>query len=129
MAIVYLTKEDLVVIHGFLIEEIGGLEGIRDDYILSSAVALPQQHVFGKELYPTLFLKAAVYARSVIMNHPFSDGNKRTGITSAATFLDVNGYTLQCKCGEIEHFAVHVVVDALSIEDIAAWLKKHAVKK
>jgi death on curing protein len=128
VAIVYLSKEDLVVIHGFLIEGIGGLDGVRDDSALSSAVALPRQQAFGKELYPDLFLKAAVYARSVIMNHPFLDGNKRTGITSAATFLDVNGYILHCKRGEIEKFAVSIVVDSLSIEEIALWLRKHAKK-
>jgi len=129
VAIVYLSKEDLVVIHGFLIEGIGGLDGIRDDNALGSAVALPKQQAFGKELYPDLFLKAAVYARSVIMNHPFLDGNKRTGITSAATFLDVNGYVLQCKRGEVEKFAIRVVVSSLSVKEIASWLKKYSKEK
>ncbi len=129
MSFVYLTKEDLVVIHGFIIQETGGLDGIRDHHALASAAELPKQQAFGQDLYQTAFVKAAAYARSIIMNHPFLDGNKRSGITAAGTFLDINGHLLHCKRGEIEKFAVRVVVEALTVEQIAQCLQKRSKKK
>lgn len=122
----YLTPEDIVIIHGFIIRDVGGLDGIRDHHALASAANLAAQRVFGKDLYADVFAKAAVYARSIIMNHPFLDGNKRTGITSAGSFLFLNGYSLICKKGEIEKMAIRIVVKGLDIEAIALWLKKHS---
>lgn len=62
------------------------------------------------------------------MNHPFIDGNKRTGMTSAAVFLENNGYVVTSLEGEIEGFALRVVTEKLGMEVISAWLKKHSKK-
>lgn len=116
----------MVLIHAAVIRRTGGSDGIRDLDLLRSAAALPFQVSFGLELYPTIFQKAAVYARSIMMNHPFVDGNKRTGMNMAITFLQLNNYWFTCPRGSIEDFAVKVVVDKLDIEDIAEWFKLHS---
>jgi death on curing protein len=122
----YLTREDILLIHSILIDETGGVHGVRDSHAISSLIELPKQSAFGKELYPTIFKKAAVYARSIIMNHPFTDGNKRTGITAASVFLEDNGYPLIIREGEIEKFALKIIKEKLDIEAIAAWFKKYS---
>lgn len=122
----YLTKEQILLIHSMLIDETGGSHGVRDYHAIFSLEDLPRQSVFGKELYPTIFEKAAVLARNIIMNHPFVDGNKRTGVTAASVFFENNGYEINVKEGEIEAFAVSVVKNRLSIEDIAKWFEKNS---
>ena len=125
---VYLTAERILQIHSMLIDETGGSHGLRDHNAILSVEQMPQQTAFGKELYPSVFLKAAVYARSIIMNHPFIDGNKRTGVTSAFVFLEWNGYESTAKEGEVEEFALKVVTEKFSLEIIADWFKKHSKK-
>ena len=110
------------------VDETGGLHGVRDHQAILSMEELPKQAVFGKELYPAIFDKAAVYARNIIMNHPFVDGNKRTAMTAASVFLGDNGYQVEAKEGEIEKFALKIVLDKLGIKEIAAWFKKHSKK-
>lgn len=120
----YLTKEQILLIHSMLIDETGGSHGVRDYHAILSLEDLPRQSVFGKELYPTVFEKAAVLARNIIMNHPFLDGNKRTGMTAASVFLENNGYEINVRKGKIEAFALSMVKERLSIKDIAKWFEK-----
>ena len=112
-----------------LIDEYGGSHGIRDKELLLSAEQLPRQAAFGKELYATPFLKAAVYARNIITSHPFFDGNKRTGITCATVFLENNGYVFESREGKLQDYAIVIANDKPSLEDIAAWLKKHSKRQ
>lgn len=109
-----------------LIDEIGGAHGVRDDHILLSLEHTPRQTFDGEELYPTLFLEAALYARNIIQNHPFLDGNKRTGMTAAAVFLNKNGYCFSAHKWEIVKFALKIAKEKLELEKIAAWLKHHS---
>jgi death-on-curing protein len=125
----YLTATQILLIHSMLIDEYGGSHGVRDHATLLSLEHLPAQSAFGKELYPTVFHKAAVYARNIITAHPFLDGNKRTGITAASVFLENNGYTAHAKDGEIEAYAVHIARSKPNLEEIAAWLKTHVKKR
>ena len=118
-----------MLIHSMVVDETGGLHGIRDRNAVLSLENLPRQEVFGKELYPTIFEKAAVYARSIIFNHPFADGNKRTGMTSAVIFLEDNNYEFIAGDGEIEKFALKIISDRLDFADIADWLRRHSKKK
>ena len=111
-----------------LVDEYGGSHGVRDRELLLSVEQLPKQSAFGKDLYPTVFIKAAVYARNIITSHPFFDGNKRTGITCASVFLENNGFTFVAREGELEDSAVHIATTKPSLEDITAWLKKHSKK-
>lgn len=121
----YLTEEQILLIHSLIIDETGGLHGIRDHNALLSLCNLPRQSVFGRELYPTIFIKAAVYARNIIMSHPFLDGNKRSGMTTASVFLENNDHAITAKKGEIEKFALRIIRQKLELEAIADWFKKH----
>lgn len=109
-----------------VIDETGGLHGVRDMDAILGLESAPKQKVFGKELYPTIFEKSAVYIRDIIMRHPFLDGNKRSGMTAAAVFLEDNGHEMVAKEGEIEKFALRVILEKLDLEAIAAWLKANS---
>lgn len=121
-----LTLEQIIAIHALLIGETGGSDGLRDIGRLESVVATQTQEVFGTELYKTVYEKAAALMRCIIADHPFVDGNKRTGILASLAFLDINGRTAGFTQKELEDFAVRVVVDHLDIEIIATWLKDHS---
>ena len=73
---------------------LGGVEGLRSEHGLMSAVFQPQQTVFGEDAYPSLAEKAAAYAFFIAENQPFLDGNKRTAALALTTFLDLNGQEL-----------------------------------
>lgn len=121
----YLEAEEILLIHHQLIERYGGSHGTRDLERIKSAALAPAQHVFGKEQYKSIFEKAAVYARNLITDHPFHDGNKRTGITVAILFLNKNGYAFKANKGEIENFAIQIAIDRLNVDEIALWLTQH----
>lgn len=123
----YLDAEEILLIHHQLVEKYGGMHGTRDLERVKSAAAAPAQHVFGEEQYRTIYEKAAVYARNIIIDHPFLDGNKRTGITSAALFLSRNGINIVVEKGELEKFTVRIATEKLSVGQIASWLKSHAI--
>lgn len=125
----FLTLDDVELIHMQIIDASGGSQGTRDRGRVQSALAAMQQEVFGEELYKTIFDKAAVLLRGIIADHPFVDGNKRTGIMAALVFFNLNGCdTSGLSDKEYEDFAVRVAVDHLSVEDIASWLKTHTIK-
>jgi len=109
-----------------IIDETGGLHGVRDHHAILSLEAAPRQFVFGKELHADVFSKAAVYARNIILHHPFLDGNKRTGIAAASIFLEDNGFVVDSKEKEVEKFALKIVTEKLEIKQIASWLKRHS---
>ncbi|MEK7115204.1 MAG: type II toxin-antitoxin system death-on-curing family toxin [Patescibacteria group bacterium] len=123
----YLTKEQILLIHSLIIDETDGMHGVRDRHIILSLENSPKQSFGGKETYPTPFQKAALYARNIILNHPFIDGNKRTGMTTAIIFLENNDFQISIPQGEIEKFALKIVSEKLDIEDIAAWLEKYCI--
>lgn len=83
----YLTTGDVLAVA----EEIGAGGALRDFGLLDSAVARPQASMFGQDAYPDIWEKAAALMHSIIANHPFVDGNKRTALTSVMAFLDRNG--------------------------------------
>ena len=122
----YLTSEEILRLHFQVVEEYGGSHGVRDENRLASAADAPKQDVFGVEQYDTLYKKAATYMRNIIGDHPFSDGNKRTGTTVAGVFLMRNGIRLTATPKDLEDFAVKVATDRLDVEVIAAWFEAHA---
>lgn len=124
----YFSEGEILLIHNRTVDETGGLHGVRDYNAIQSVVEQPRQAVFGKELYPTMFLKAAVYARNIIAHHPFLDGNKRTGITVASVFLSDNGHAIEAREGEFYGLALHVAEDKWEYEEIAAWFESHTTK-
>lgn len=124
-----LSIEHIVEIHVLVLKQTGGGEGLRDLGRLESVVASQSQEVFGEELYKSLHEKAAALCRGIIADHPFVDGNKRTAMLVATTFLYINGHVFTAKQGELEDFAVQIAVEHLDVPVIAAWLKAHGRKR
>lgn len=124
----YLSLEDILRLHFFVIEDYGGMHGVRSDERLKSVVDAPRQEVFGQEQYGTVYEKAAVYMRNIIGDHPFHDGNKRSGTTAGVVFLMRNGVTLKATPKGLEDFAVKIAVDHLGVDEIADWLEKNSTK-
>lgn len=126
MSYIHLTLEEVLQLHFRVIEDFGGSHGVRDEKRLLSAVAAPQQEVFGQEQYPSLHAMAAVYLRNIIGDHPFSDGNKRTALTVCGVFLARNGRPIVANPKELEEFIVQIAVEHLDVETIAQWLESHS---
>ncbi len=125
----YLNTKDVLLLHHLAIENAGGSHGIRDLNLIESAVNRPRASFAGKDLYPTIFEKAAALCQSLIKNHPFVDGNKRTALYAAMTFLELNGYKFVAEQEEVVEFGVKIDNENLSLAEIAAWFKTHSRKK
>jgi death-on-curing protein len=122
----YLTAEQVLFIHARLVAETGGSHGVRDLGLLLSAVERPQATFGEQDLYPGLCSKAAALLESLVKNHPFIDGNKRTAITSAGLFLRLNGYRLTVDNQQLAVFTLQCAQGALSFEEMTAWFERHA---
>lgn len=120
-----LTEQQILAVHSRMIEITGGSDGVRDRNLLDSALNAPFQTFDGKELYPALLSKAAVMCRSIISNHPFVDGNKRTGIHVMLLFLELNGIELQYSQNELVELGLGVASSNLNSDDILNWLIEH----
>lgn len=125
----YLTAEQVLFIHSRLIDETGGSHEIEDVGPLRSAVARPRATFERKALYPDIFHKTAALMESLIKNHPFVDGNKRTAITSSALFLNLNGYILETDQKELERFTVQTAEEKISLDASAKWFTRVARKR
>lgn len=129
MGVIYITLDEVLAIHDDMIERYGGSFGIRDLGLIQSAIARPQASFGGEDLYPTIIDKAAALFHSLIFNHAFADGNKRTSLTSTARFLHLNGCGLKADEKELINFPLRVENKHLDIEEIAKWLKVHVKKE
>lgn len=121
-----LTGQQVLAIHSRMIKMTGGPDGVRDESLLDSALNAPFQTFDGKELYPALLSKAAVMCRSIIANHPFVDGNKRTGIHVMLIFLELNCIELQYTQNELIELGLGIASGQLNYDGILNWLVKHA---
>lgn len=124
----YITLEEVLAIHHDQVERYGGSHGIRDINLLASAIERPKSSFMGEDLYPTIFDKAAALMHSILLNHPFLDGNKRTGIISASLLLHLNGWGLQAKQKELVGATLAVESKNWNLEQISKWLKEHSAK-
>ena len=104
----FLTVPQILFFHTRLIDETGGSHELRDLGLLEAAQARSQATFAGKLLYPDLFDQAAALMHPLINNHPFLDGNKRTDITAAGLFLQLNGYQLTASNDKLESFTLKV---------------------
>ena len=125
----YLTVGEVLDIYSRVMQQSGGLVGIRDLGALESAVAQPRMTFDGVELYPTLIEKASALGFSLIENHPFIDGNKRTGHAALETLLVLNGYQINASVdgqAEIILGVASGTIDRLGFTD---WLRNHVGKR
>ena len=122
----YLSPHQVLFLHARLIEETGGSHGVRDMGLLLSALGRPQATFEGKDLYPTIYQKVAAMSDAMINNHPFVDGNKRTGIGAAVLFLSLNGYVLTAPNQELLDFTMEIAQKKTAIETIANWFERHS---
>jgi death-on-curing protein len=124
---VNLTAEQVLFLHSRLIAETGGAHGVRDLSMLLSALGRPMASFAGTDLYPDLISKTAALLDSLIRNHPFVDGNKRTAISAAGIFLWLNGYQLRVDPAEMVVFTLACAQSKVPLEQIEDWLRAHSV--
>jgi death-on-curing protein len=127
MDVLYLNADQIVEIHRRAIALYGGLDGIRSEHQLLSAVFQPQQSAFGEDAYSTIPEKAAAYGFFLAEGQPFIDGNKRTGAGAMLVFLEVNGWELSQDDDEIAAAFEALGADAMDQEGFFEWVAKHAV--
>lgn len=123
-----LTVEDVVGLHLKVLTEAGGGErGLLNRGLLEASLGRITSGSQTEEFYPTLFEKAAALLESLIRNHPFVDGNKRTALLAAGTLLELNGWCLTFGHAEAVDLALRVANKQVNLEDITAWLQKRSV--
>lgn len=121
----YLGYRQVLWIYRRVIEETGGSFGIRDEGLLRSALARPQASFGGQDLYPTLFEKASALLESLVQNHPFVDGNKRTAWECFDLMLEVNGYLITTSADQNFELLMRLIERKVTVQDVAEWLSKH----
>ncbi|WP_392476224.1 type II toxin-antitoxin system death-on-curing family toxin [Nostoc sp. C110] len=123
--LIWIRDEVVVAIHRRQLAEHGGLEGIRDEGLVQSALYRPQNLLAYSESPPDIASLAAAYAYGIVKNHPFVDGNKRTAYVVMRTFLKLNGYDLQASSEEKYQIWIDLAAGKLSEEELAEWIRKH----
>jgi len=121
----FLTLMEVLELHRRVVEQSGGAFGIRDLGRLESAIAQPRMTFDGEDLYPNLLEKAAALGFSIIMNHPFLDGNKRTGHAATETFLVLNGLEINASVDEQERVVLAIASGELGRETFVEWLQRN----
>ena len=124
-----LTLSEVLEVHRQVMAQSGGAEGLMHLPALGSALAQPQMTFGGEDLYPTLVDKAAALGYALIKNHPFLDGNKRTGHAAMEVFLVLNGYEIRATVDEQEHVILQVAASEMDREEFTMWLLTHVVAK
>ena len=122
---VFLSLSDLTDIHADQIERYGGRPGVLDVGLLRSALAMPQAGVSGQYLHHDLFEMAAAYLYHIVQDHPFVDGNKRTGVVAAIVFLELNGRELLCREDDLEALVLATARGERDKTEIAAFFREH----
>jgi death on curing protein len=122
-----ITLTEALAIHEVLITSTGGANGVRDRGALEAALARPYATFAGDDLYPEPLDKAAAMLESIVQNHPFVDGNKRTGYVLARLTLITDDLDLVASDDEEYDLVIRVATGALDMEGIRSWLKEHVV--
>lgn len=124
----WLSRVVVDAIHSDQLREHGGLPGVRDENVLESALARPQQkwHYADATDVPTL---AAAHTFGLVKNHPYRDGNKRIGFLAMATFLGINAHELDATDAEVVAEILAVADGSVSEDGLADWIRQHVVKR
>ena len=118
-----ISIEDILSLHDYSIKDFGGSSGIRDRNLLESAIARPFQTFDRQGLYPSAIEKAAALGESLIINHPFIDGNKRTGLLSIHALLLEYNFSLTAGEGEVYDLIIKISTGEIKFDQIVSWLK------
>lgn len=125
---VWIDIRDALALHNRLLALDGGLAGVRDEGLLESALARPQQlHAYGNR--PDTVDLASAYIAGIIRNHPFIDGNKRTGFILGALFLELNGWTLTASEEDATRAVLGLAAGTLDESAFAAWMRANVKRR
>ncbi len=123
----FLTVGEVLALHRQVVQRTGGAEGIRDLGALQSAVAQPRATFSGQALYPSISEKAAALGFSLIMNHPFVDGNKRVGHAAMEVFLYLNGHEINATIDEQEAIILRLAAGEFNRSQFVEWVRTRSV--
>lgn len=124
MSALRLTKDEVLRIHEVAIARFGGLDGVRDEGMLESALAQPHMTFDGIELYPSVEERAARYAYGICKDHPFIDGNKRVAAACLATYLRLGGVNFRPPHGEFLRVMLALAAGTLCYEELVSWVRE-----
>lgn len=122
---IWLSKEQILYLHSELIQATGGLDGLRDDNLLQSALLSPMQTYDDTELFPTLIDKAVRLTCGLTQNHPFIDGNKRIGAHAMLVVLALNGVPLVYTQNELSDVFLQLASGQIDFEKLREWVYSH----
>jgi death-on-curing protein len=121
----YLTKNQIPEMHDELCRETGGLNGLKDEGMLESALAAPLQSFDGSDIYPTVEQKAARLGFGLTANHPFIDGNKRIGCHAMLVLLMLNGINLSYTQEELSDTFLSIASGKITDRELLIWIIRH----
>jgi death-on-curing protein len=125
----YVTLDEVLKLYRRIIERYGGSVGVHNLGALESTLAQPHMTFGGEELYPTIVEKAAALGFSLIKNHPFVDGNKRTGHAAMEVFLVLNGFEIDAPVDEQQRVVLQVASGELERKEFTDWLRARITEK
>jgi len=125
----FLTLSEVLMILEDQISNYGGIYGVRDKNLLSSAIYMPEASFDGKYLHETIPAMAAAYTFHICQNHPFIDGNKRVALASSLVFLDINGYEINCKNETLYNEIINVAKGEVKKEELIKFYERYSKKK
>jgi death-on-curing protein len=123
-----ISLDEVLQIHNLLIDSFGGKKGVRDRALLDSAISRPYVTFDQIELYPTPIDKAAAIIESILINHPFSDGNKRTGYVLMRLILLESNHDISASEDEKYDFVINIAKGDLHFDNIKTWLIDHVLQ-
>ncbi|MFH1113209.1 MAG: type II toxin-antitoxin system death-on-curing family toxin [Pseudomonadota bacterium] len=121
----FLSLHNVIQLHKRIIAQSGGVEGILDLGLLESALGQCKITFGGQDIYPSPAEKAAALCFSIVRNHPFVDGNKRTGHAAMEVFLVLNGYEIDAGVDETETIILRLASGAIGRDDFVDWVQAH----
>ncbi len=122
---IWFSKDQVLYLHSELIKSTGGLDGLRDDNLLQSALLSPMQTYNSVELFPSLIDKAVRFACGLTQNHPFIDGNKRIGVHAMLVTLKLNGISLSYTQQELSSVFLELASGEIAYEELKVWVRSH----
>lgn len=123
---IWIDEREAFILHERLVALHGGAAGVRDEGLLKSALARPRQHAAYAET-PDVNSLAAIYSAAIIRNHPFVDGNKRTGFVLGILFLELNGYAFTARQEDAANAVIALAAGDLDEHQYAAFLAAHSI--